>query len=51
MKVVAIDNTGYKVKVIRADDSDYGLKELPKGIFHFTEPVEIKVDEKKQPIK
>ena len=48
MKVIAIDNTGYKVKVIRANDTEYGLKELPRGIYHFTEPVEIKMDEKKQ---
>jgi hypothetical protein len=51
MKVIAIDNTGYKVSVIHRDNDLLEVKELPKGIFHLTEPIEINLDEKKQPTK
>ncbi len=49
MKVIGIDNTGYKVSLIhRIDNNAIGVEELPKGIFHLTEPIEINLDEKKQ---
>jgi hypothetical protein len=51
MKVIAIDNTGYKVSVIQSSEGELVVSELPKGIFHLTEPIELKVDEKKQPTK